>query len=353
MNKTRFLLCAILSLFLSALPQCWAGPESPSAWEQGFVLKLSTTLQDLGKSGTDVLVEPNGWLFLPAELRFLSVGPFWGADAVKVARASKPDLADPLPAIVDFDAQLKKRGIHLILVPVPPKAAIYPEKIFPDPPQGGADAAPFEHQFYRELAAKGVEVLDLTELFLKNRENERGPVYCQTDTHWSGVGCALAGPAIAEAVRKVLPAGAGVKEYVSEWTEVTADGDLNSLLPKGTPRSPEKLKILSVKEKASGAAIVPDPNSPVLLLGDSHTLVLHDFLAEKAGLIDQLALNLGSAPDRIGTRGSGASPVRVDLYRRSSKDPGYLAKKKVVVWCFTAREFTEADGGWRILPVAK
>jgi len=69
--------------------------------------------------------------------------------------------------------------------------------------------------------------------------------------------------------------------------------------------------------------------------------------------VDQLALQLGFAPDLIGTSGSGATPVRLTLYRRSVKDPGYLAKKKLVVWCFAAREFSEAAEGWAKVPVAK
>ena len=116
---------------------------------------------------------------------------------------------------------------------------------------------------------------------------------------------------------------------------------------------PEKITVQTVSEKSTGAAIEPDANSPLLLLGDSHTLIYHDFLAERAGLLDQLALELGFAPDLIGTRGSGATPVRLNLYRRSLKDAGYLAKKKVVVWCFAAREFTEATEGWAKAPIAK
>ena len=76
-------------------------------------------------------------------------------------------------------------------------------------------------------------------------------------------------------------------------------------------------------------------------------------MAERAGLLDQLAVELGTVPDRIAVRGSGATAVRIDLYRRSVREPGYLAKKKVVVWCFTAREFTEAAQGWQKVPVAK
>ncbi len=88
-------------------------------------------------------------------------------------------------------------------------------------------------------------------------------------------------------------------------------------------------------------------------MGDSHTLVFHQFAGERAGLLDQLALELGVAPDLIGTQGSGSTAVRISLYRKSVKDPAYLAKKKVVVWCFTAREFTESDQGWAKVPVAK
>jgi alginate O-acetyltransferase complex protein AlgJ len=108
-----------------------------------------------------------------------------------------------------------------------------------------------------------------------------------------------------------------------------------------------------VADKASGSGVALDPNSPVLLLGDSFTLVFHDFYAANAGLIDQLALELGFAPDVIGTRGSGATPVRISLFRRSLKDPDYLAKKKIVIWCFASREFTEAAQGWQKLPIRK
>ena len=69
----------------------------------------------------------DGWLFLRAELRHLGVGPFWGEAAAKVSRASAADKADPLPAIVDFAGQLERLGIGLLVVPVPCKAAIYPE----------------------------------------------------------------------------------------------------------------------------------------------------------------------------------------------------------------------------------
>src|SRR5205823_4060342 len=83
---------------------------------------------------------------------------------------------DPIPAIVDFHDQLKRRGIDLLLVPVPPKAAIYPEKILPDVDLHGETAAPFLARFYDELRKRGIDVVDLSPVFLQNRAIERGPV---------------------------------------------------------------------------------------------------------------------------------------------------------------------------------
>jgi hypothetical protein len=323
---------------------------------EDFAAALGKTVQDLEKSKAAAVAGSDGWLFFGGELRLLSLGRFWGSDAAKVSRAHKPDLADPVPAILDFQQQLKARGIELLVVPVPPKASVYPEKIVSGFDVRTKDPAPELHRFYEELRAAGVDVLDLSSLFVAKRDDNRGPVFCKTDSHWSGFGCVLAAEAIAEKVRPKLAKAATAKEYVAEWKEAEREGDLAALLGAGAHKvSPEKIAVQSVSEKGTGAAVQEDRNSPLLLLGDSHTLIYHDrdFLPVRAGLVDQLALQLGFAPDLIGTSGSGATPVRVNLYRHSAKDAGYLAKKKVIVWCFAAREFTEATEGWMKVPVAK
>ena len=300
------------------------------------------------KAKAAVVEGSDGWLFLASELRMLSLDRFWGDAAAKVSRAPKPDVADPIPAIVDFQAQLKTRGIELLLVPVPPKAAIYPEKLIAGANADGSPASLTE--FYAALKTAGVEVLDLSPIFLAGKTGEHGAVFCATDTHWSGSGCVLAAQAIAKAIEgklQLLRTG----KWESDWKTVPVHGDLRDL-PGGSKGADEKIAVRTVSG-AGGAAVAPDANSPVLLIGDSHTLVFHDFLGERAGLLDQLAAEIGVAPDLIGTRGSGATAVRATLYRKSLKDAAYLSRKKVVVWCFTAREFTEADSGWEKLPVAK
>jgi len=328
-------------------------PISLSESQQEFRSELATRVQTSEKEGAAAFAETDGWLFLAGEFRLLSLGRFWGDEAPKVSRSRKPDLADPIPAIVDFQKQLKARGIDLLVVPVPPKAAIYPEKVSKGFDAGAADPAPVLRRFYEELRAAGIDVLDLSPLFIQNRHDKRAGVFCKTDSHWSGLGCVLAAQAIAEKIRAKLTSAAPGKDYVAQWKETEIKGDLVGLLSPDAQRpGPEKIPVRRISDKAGGG-IEPDASSPVVLMGDSHTLVFHDFLTERAGLVDQLAQELGFAPDLIGTRGSGATPIRISLYRRSLKDPGYLAKKKIVVWCFAAREFTEASEGWAKVPVAK
>lgn len=292
----------------------------------------------------------DGWLFFQPELRFLSAGKFWGASAAKVSRSSKPEAADPLPAIVDFHRQLVQRGIALLLVPVPGKAAIYPGKLATE----GADAAaPVVQEFYAELRKAGVAVLDLRPVFQARKEDERGPLYCRTDTHWSGVGVLAAAESIAKLAAELVPGLLQPADFATAWTTAKIVGDLGPLLPEGVARpTAEEIAIRTVTA-AGGVPLKPDPASPVVLMGDSHTLVFHDLLARNAGLPEQLAAAFGFPVDLIGTRGSGATSVRISLYRKSTKNPEYLAGKKLVIWCFTEREFTEAPTGWAVLPIVK
>jgi SGNH hydrolase-like domain, acetyltransferase AlgX len=344
---------AVILAFL-AIPRVLAGESIPlSDLQQKFINDLAAKSRSAQSENAAVIPGVDGWLFLSSDIRFLSVGQFWGADAAKVSRAHKPESADPIPAIVDFHDQLKKRGIDLLVIPVPSKAAIYPEKILPDVDLHGETAAPYLTRFYDELRKREIDVVDLSPVFLQNRSSEHGPVFCKTDTHWSGLGCVLAAQTIKDKIREKL-AGQPRKDYAAEWKEITIKGDLGDLAgPNIKKPEPEKIAVRTVSDKQTGAAINPDPNSPLLIIGDSHTLVFHDFLAEKSGLLDQLAFETGFAPDLIGTRGSGSTSVRISLYRRARKDADYLSKKKIVVWCFAAREFTESDQGWDKVPVGQ
>ena len=300
------------------------------------------------------VVGSDGWLFLGNELRHLGVGPFWGEHAADTRDA------DPLPAILDFKSQLDELGIELIFMPVPPKAVIFPDKISDavEAPADGEAPARLDatlQEFYELLRGEGINVLDLTDDFLTNRITEDGPMYCSQDTHWSGLGCVLAAERVAEMIRKMdWYEDVERAEFNQESVSMEISGDLWASLDEAERPEKETLKLRRITT-TGGEIVKPDPESPVILLGDSHNLVFQagaDMHASGSGLADQLAHELGIAVDLRAVRGSGATPARVNLYRAGTSTDGYFDNKKVIIWCFTAREFTESQG-WRVLPVTR
>jgi alginate O-acetyltransferase complex protein AlgJ len=294
----------------------------------------------------------NDWLFLTAELRHLGVGPFWGDKAAAVSRSARKDAADPLPAILDFQTQLKQAGVELILLPVPAKAAIYPDKLFdvPAPKPGDPGVAGADDEFLKLCVRQGVNVLDLAPAFQAARAKEAVLLYCLTDSHWSGRGCGVAAALLAKDIRaRPWFAGIAARRFKSEQREQKISGDLAAIMGGDVPAETLPQRLVTDE---SGVPPADWRESPVLLLGDSHTLVFHageDMHGAGAGLADQLALELGFPIDVIGVGGSGATPARINLMRRQDN----LAGKKLVIWCFSIREFTEASGGWRLVPVIK
>jgi hypothetical protein len=128
------------------------------------------------------------------------------------------------------------------------------------------------------------------------------------------------------------------------WTKQRIQGDLG-----GDPEEVE-LRLLRGTSRSAVAG-----QGPLLVLGDSHALVFHeggDMHATGAGLPDQIASATGTMPDVLGVRGSGATSSRLQLARRARGDDGYLPAKKMIVWCFAGREFTEADS-WKKVPILK
>ena len=313
------------------------------------------------KTSTLAVPGTDGWLFLAAELRHLGAGKFWGEDAAKVSKAAKPEWADPVPAIVDFKTQLEKAGIELLVVPVPPKPVIYPDKL-PGAAAEAAGAAPprldaADEEFYGVLRAAGIKVIDLAPEFLAHRADPRGEVYCRTDSHWSGTGCVQAAARIMAEIKDRAWLKAVTRlPLESDWRRVEIAGDLGRSLGGETPPVENvELRFVGRKTDAGLVPLEDDAASPVILLGDSHTLVFHagaDLHAKGAGLADQLALELGMPLDVLGVRGSGVTAPRVNLYQRGLSNPNYLAGKRLVIWCFSAREFTEGQG-WRKLPLTK
>lgn len=275
----------------------------------------------------------DGWLYSRNELEHLSKGPLVGGAAARAAKAGK--YPDPVPTITAFNDALKEQNIRLIIVPVPPKLALQPLA-----PLKTGDAMVYLKPFYDELRAKGVDILDLSDDFAKAGV----PVFCKQDAHWNPVGIALAAQKVAQQIGL-----RGNADFKTTEKPVIIVGDLMASLDKNAAPS-ETLTIREIEGKTF------DETSPVLLLSDSHGLVFSaggDMLAESAGFGEQLAHELRMPIDRIAVKGSAATAVRINLYRKAARNPNWLKNKKFVIWLFTCREFTETPNGWVNVPVLK
>lgn len=283
-------------------------------------------------NSTTAISGADGWLFFGPELRHLNRP---GAGTNESARA--------LAAILDFHSQLKKAGIGLLVVPVPAKASIYPEKLASglQPPATSPFVA--DSAFCALLATNGVPALDLTGIYFTNRPSTP-PLYCRTDSHWSPEGIRIAASEIASRIRAEAEPATGKIPMDTEQRQIVIRGDLSSPADSG--------ESFTINAVSSGSHPIPaSRESPVLLLGDSHNLVFHsggEMHAEGAGLPDQLARELGFPVDVVAVMGSGATAARRSLARRRDN----LAGKRVVVWCFSARDLTEAPS-WDKVPVIR
>jgi len=316
--------------------------EPTPALPDAFLHEIATKAAHAQQAHQPVIRGKAGWLFFTEELRSLGVGRFWGATAANVRRASNPKNADPLPAIVDFNQQLKQAGVRLILAPVPAKAVLHPGMVSELPALQHAGQPPrldaYNREFYRLLAARGVEGLDVVPTFLSQRVNEDGFLCLAQDTHLSPTGRALMARLVA---RKVAGSGwfsrVPKRNFVTSRTRVEYTGDLWTML--AVPTFPKTtLTRLTVKERTPRGlvSVAPWRDSPVLLLGDSNA----------EALADHLAAALGFPTDLICVLGSGASVARRYLAMRTDN----LKGKRVVVWCFSVREFTKGYG-WTKVPV--
>jgi alginate O-acetyltransferase complex protein AlgJ len=277
-----------------------------------------------------VIAGKDGRLFLADEIQHYRTGKFWD-----IPNARKN--ADPLPAITRFSRQAKKAGATVILVPVPGKAALYPEALDEKlPPDAHAE-------FYDQLRKEGIVVIDILPILRKLRADGID-THCRTDSHWTPAAMQAAASAVAETIGR--HAGATCKEET-----LTITGDLPGMLGQTPPDEKITLKRPLINGEQP---LTDDEKSPVVLMGDSHAFVYSipisgGIQAKGAGFGECLAAEIGSSVDCVATAGSGANASRLTLARRKDN----LAGKKWLVWCFAIREFSQATQGWKDIPVVR
>ena len=162
-----------------------------------------------GAGNEEAYVGRDGWLFYRPDVEFVAGQPFLDSARLKrrvqKSASAEPVQPDPRRAIHQFQQQLSYRNIRLVVVPIPAKPTIHPERFSP---RLSADDAPLANASYQELIddlrGQGVLVFDPTQAILDARRPDE-PAYLATDTHWT--------PAAAEAMARRWPAGSNIASF--------------------------------------------------------------------------------------------------------------------------------------------
>ena len=300
-----------------------------------------------------------GWVLVDGELEHLAAGSFVGDNAPAANPTAPPEHADPIPAIVDFHRQLAERDIDLFVVPIPVRPAIYPEAVLGSERFADREEIPNLDSPLRELVSAlrehGVQVIDLAPRFLERRQNPKhGPLYLHSETHWTPYGVTIAARAMAAKIKdKPWYEGVPKLEVRQRWVVKTWTGGAYRALEKATgvahdPDPVETSRIILKTDSGPRRLEMRHPNSPVVVMGDSNTVWWKLF---QSSLPHQLAFQLGFPVDVMSAKGGGANETRLNLVRRARAEPVYLESKRAVIWCFSARAFTNTREGWIPIPL--
>jgi alginate O-acetyltransferase complex protein AlgJ len=314
----------------------------------------------IGLGNEKAYVGRDRWLFFRPEIDHLTQAPFLSDSQLKKRASSGSEVQaapqpDPRKAIRDLAAQLKARGISLVVVPTPCKPQVHPEQFterlrgLREPLYNASFAA-----FVKDLTAADIDVIDLAPEMVRQRL-EGHEQFLRTDTHWRPEVMQRAAMHIAAYLREhqlIEPTPAGAATYVGAPATVSGEGDIAVMLKLPSDQDyykPQEVPLVRVSA-ADGTAAVPDASGRVLLLGDSYSNIYSAGAmgwGENAGLAEHLMLALQQPVDRISRNDSGAFATRELLARELRQGRDRLAGKKVVIWQFAVRELSQGD--WKII----
>ena len=287
----------------------------------------------------------DGFLFYRNGVEYLT-----GGDLEKQKKGK-----NPLPIIIEWKKLLEDNGVDFLFVPVPDKSEIFPDKLVP----GAASAAlvgqvvnPFARKLLADLAAAGVETVDLWPAFLTDRKREPGakePLFQRQDTHWTPRGLAIAAHLVGERIKQYPwygELGAKPKRYSEKPAPFQRYGDLHSRLRDAEKKRYQPEALVGQQVVGEGGALYEDdPDSTIVVLGDSFTGVLELTDCEHAGVSAHIAREIGAPVDLVMSYGGGPN-VRHKLMRRGVEG---LQSKRLVVWMMTARDLYNYWENWEPL----
>lgn len=310
---------------------CWLA-EKLRPWAQYLNFLLLTDAGDNAILGSD------GWFFYKPAVRYL-VEPFSNESEV-------------ISAIQSFRDRLADRGIELMVVIAPNKASVYPEMLARRSQRLTQPANPDTLAIISELTQAEVEVVNLFEVFSQERAaySDSTQYYLSQDSHWSAEGVTLAAKAVAKRIQDLGWMEKGESKYELRPAVIKRHGDILEMMQ--TPQvkhhfEPEQVHCIKVFDAETDQPYTDNPDSPVLVLGDSFLRIYQSDEPGSAGFIAHLATELGFDLASIVTDGGASTLVRQQLYRKSA----LLANKKVVIWEFVERDIRFGTEGWQDIPL--
>jgi alginate O-acetyltransferase complex protein AlgJ len=303
-----------------------------------------------------VYIGRGGWLHYAADVQHLVGAGF--LDDRQLARRSatggsltNAPAPDPRPALLAFNAALARRGIRLVLLPTPVKAAIHPERLgrtTVDAPVRNLSFA----RFATEMRAAGALLFDPAPL-LADLGATGEAAYLARDTHWRPEAVVEVAHGLARFLERetALPTREPT-QLARRMVGVSNRGDTAGLLglpDRWSPYPAERVEVRQVLT-ADGRPWRPDPSADVLLLGDSFSNIYSlDAMGwgDGAGLAAQLSLALGRPVDSLVRNDAGAFATREALAAELARGRDRLAGKRVLVYQFATRELSQGD--WRLV----
>jgi len=309
------------------------GSRSVLIGKDGFLFHRTDVVSTTGLSilSEQFLKEPQSGTDIVDDLVKTILKPWKTTKPEEIPAIPSQPPVDSLTVLSDFHEKLSSRGIHLVIVIVPSKSTIYPEKMWPNYPLSAGPAWNSGYpEWRRQLIEKKVDVLDLSERFWQAKAHDQELLFLEQDSHWSPRGVAIGAEAVADRVRGFLGKYQPIPLVVRKQT-IPEPNDLVVLLglrPEKTlfPQPPIELtQVVPANAENSATADL----GPILLFGDSLTAYYDTRnIGSKAGFAQQLMLRLNTGVQTFVGFGDD-SPIAIQnaLARR----PSVLKNKKVVV----------------------
>lgn len=300
--------------------------EEQSFLQKFFPVPFQRFLTQVLHTGNEkAIVGKEDWLFYETDIRYYQT----------------PINFNSVTCIIDFANQLKKRGIKLLLMPVPLKPAFYPNLLSSRYPAGKRLQHPDFERWKAELQSAGISFVELPDSMS----------YLREDTHWDVTTLENVAENLANEIRSSIILDTNTEFYTQESETISQRGDIYSMLRLDTAQwgNAQTVEIHPVLNER-GEGYLPSRESPVLLLGDSFSNIysLQGLgWGSGAGLAEQLSFCLQMPVDAIRRNDAGSIATRKILQNELKRGRDRLNGKQVVVWEFAERELS--FGEWEKL----